>query len=407
MKLVGLVGAVACLATACTANGPLVASNSPTPAVSASPSALASPAASPSTSPTASPNPGPTLSVPFVQCVTTSSGGPVVLIGRAIYDVTNPVRPTLICRFRNTEAHLYAADTFTYLREAPNGIEVVVHPMGSGNESVIAAIPLASPSWGGYIAWTPDGSAAATTTQSTDSAGYQWIHVWLYSQRNATELYRFLQPLTDCICRFGLPRPMLAFSADGQYLVSGWPIGKGATPAVVWRVTDRARVASLDQNANIAAWDWKGHRLFVSGMSGSQTWTPEGGFVSLKGAKQWPYEAGVGPGGAHVAYTAYADGFTPTSLRVWVYDVSNDSTRMVIDSLRSEVVFVEPDWVWYKEEATCDPLACGAPWGTAPTGGVFGMNLGTGVERSVYFLPGQRPDALDSGWGPAEFWPNS
>jgi len=340
--------------------------------------------------------------------VTTSSGGPIAMIGRAIYDVSDPVRPQLICRFENTAAHLNSADSFTYLRAAPNNeTAVVLHPMARGSESVIGSIPLASPSWGGYVAWTPDGKEAATTTLSSDSDGFQRIHVWLYSQRSSTQLYSFVQPLTDCICRFGLPRPMLDFSADGQYLVSGWPIGKGATPGVVWRVANPARVATLDGTDSVVAWDGVGHRLFVSGMSGSRTWTPEGGFVTLKGAKQWPFEPGVAPGGTQVAYTAFVDNGIPTSLRVWMYDAPSDTTRLLIDSLRSEVVFVKSGWVWYREEATCDPATCGAPWGTQPTSSVYAMNLSNGVERSVYFIPGQSPWALDSGWGPAELWPGS
>jgi hypothetical protein len=333
----------------------------------------------------------------------------MVLIGRAIYDVTDPVRPQLLCRFFTAPAHLYKADILSFLRDAPGGAEVLHHNMGNGSDTVVGSIPLPmlNPSWGGAGAWTPDGSAAATTIQTTDAAGNSSIQVWLFTQRNSTVLYSFPQPLTDCICRFGLPRPILAFSADGQYLVSGWPIGKGATPAVVWRVADRVRVATLDISVSFAAWDWKGHALFVSGMSGSQAWTPEDGFTALKGAKQWTFEAGIGPAGAHVAYTAYTDPSAPTSLRVWVYDVASDTTRMIIDKLRSEVVFIEPGWVWYQEEAPCDPMQSGCgPWGTAPTGQVLAMNLAIGVERPVYFLPGQSPSALQSGWGPAEFWPS-
>lgn len=331
-----------------------------------------------------------------------------MLIGRAIYDVTDPVRPQLLCRFVTAPVHLYKADILSFLWDAPGGAEVMHHNMGNGSDTVVSSIPLPmlSAAWGGAGAWTPDGSEAATATQSTDSNGNAWIHIWLYSQRNSTELYQFLQPLTDCICRFGLPRPILAFSADGQYLSSGWPIGKGATPIGVWRVADRVRVATLDPGDNFAGWDWKGHRLFASGISGSQTWTPEGGFVPLKGARQWPFEAGIGPGGAQVAYTAYVDAGTP-SLRVWMYDAPSDATRMLIDSMRSEVVFVKAGWVWYQDEAACDPTrpACG-PWGTAPTGTVYAMDLATAVERPVYFLPGQSPSALQSGWSPAEFWPS-
>src|SRR5205807_1810646 len=66
-----------------------------------------------------------------------------------------------------------------------------------------------------------------------------------------------------CPCRFGLPPPTLAFSADGQYLVAGWPVGKGATPLRVYRVADATLVQTLELADFGALWDRTGHRLYL------------------------------------------------------------------------------------------------------------------------------------------------
>ncbi len=334
----------------------------------------------------------------------------MVLIGQSLYEVSDATHPKLLCTISNTSAHLYTADTFTYIRWSGEGTEVVLHSIGSGNESVISGFTLAllRPSWGGFGAFSPDGTVAANAVAGTDGSGNQTIQIWLFSGRSVGELYEFLQPLTDCICRFGIPPPVLAFSADGQYLVSGWPVGKGATPFAVYRVADRVRVASFDPSTSFAAWDWTGHHLYVSGMAGSQSWTPETGAVVLKSATQWPYDAGTSPDGAGVAYTAYVDPADPKTLRVYAYDFAGASSRLLVNRLRSEVVFVKPGWVWYLEEAACDPAApnC-APWGTAPTGRVFAMDLKVGAETPVVFASPQTTSSPNFDWGPGEFWPKS
>ena len=333
------------------------------------------------------------------------------MIGGAIYEVADPIHPRLLCHVQNTQARLFTGDTFTYPRPAGAATEIVLHSMGSGDETVIATFPVAMQlSWGGYLQYVADGSEAATETETTDSSGNAALHVWLASQRGAGELYAFPLPLTDCICRFGLTPPTLAFSPDGQYLVSGWPVGKGAALAAleVHSVVDGTLVKTFDSAYASAAWDATGHRLYVSGQSASASWTPESGQQALPGSAAWPYEPSLAPDGSAVAYTAYRDASVPTSLRVYVYGIGGRQTRMLVDRLRSEVVFVKDGWVWYREEAACDPAqpSCG-PWGTAPTQRVFAMNLASGVETPVAFAAGQSPVALRSGWGAGTYWPNS
>jgi hypothetical protein len=85
---------------------------------------------------------------------------------------------------------------------------------------------------------------------------------------------------------------------------------------------------------------------------------------------------------------------------------------MLIDKLRSQVLFVKDGWVWYLEEAACDPAACNAPGGTQPTGKVFAMQIGGGGETEVTFAIEENPVAPSDGinpvlFGPGEFWPTT
>jgi hypothetical protein len=347
-----------------------------------------------------SPSPVAGVVDPSVSCTGPFTGTVMVFVGAALYDVTDPVHPRLVCLTRNTSVQLFTADTFEYIRRSgPDGTEVVLHSIGSGNERVVAGWPLKLMNLevGGFGTWTPDGNNAATFVASTDADGNQTIQVWLFAEPNKTELYEFRRPLTDCICRFGLPSPTLAFSADGQYLVAGWPIGKGAEPMRVYRVADATRVETLDIADAAPVWSRTGHRLFLGPQ---RQWTPEDGITGQTSSGLWSLMRGLSPDGAQIAFTGYADA---TSLRVWVYGFEANQAQMLIDQPRSEVTFVKDGWVWYWGELPCGDC----PGGSAASGPVYAMQVGTGVEAPVVFQAGDSPVGLQSSWGPGVFWPNS
>jgi hypothetical protein len=134
--------------------------------------------------------------------------------------------------------------------------------------------------------------------------------------------------------------------------------------------------------------------------------------TNLAGAQHWQQLAGLSPDGTKIAYTAPLGTAPQLNLRGYVYDAKSDSTRMLIDQSRAQVVFVKSGWVWYLDEAACDSNStrpgCG-PWGSAPSGKVFAMNLGDGAESAVVFAEGEAVQ-LDFGtyaFAPGEFWPNS
>ena len=316
-----------------------------------------------------------------------------------LYDVSDPVRPRLLCKISNTSAHLFTADTFEYLSPtSATETDVMLHSLGSGNESVAGRFPFAATSG----AWQTDLSEMAYTVLRSDGV----VEVWLYAQQKDAVLFTYQQPQVGCICRFGVPSPALAISPDGQY-VAGGP-GIGAQTLAVYRIADRARVATLTSSAPF--WDRMGHRLFLGGASANAAyWTPERGLAPLAGATAWPYLPSVSPDGADIAYTDYSDPGVEEQPRAFVYDLNSATTLTLTDKMRTEVIFVKNGWAWSLEETICDP-AC--PVSTTPTGNVFAMQLSTRTEVPVTFPGGANP-VLQSGgvdfasFAPGEFWPNS
>lgn len=389
----------------------------PTPSPTLSPSTQAAPSLAAATSPTTgtgSRSPLPTPSpAPAVSCRSGTTIGALVMMGSwssplsLIYEVSDPTHPRLVCRITNSSAHLFTADTFEYLKPGPPGeTDMVLHSMGSGNESVAARFPFDQV----YGSWLTDGSEMAYTVQVMTPDGFYSTQVWLYAQGRDGLLYTFTDGIGDCICRFGLPAMQLALSPDGGYLVAGWIAGKGSQPLAIYRVSDRARVFTLDQNVPSVFWNRTGHQLFMDGLFSNvmQTWTPEGGASTLPG-HAWSYEPGLSPDAGMGAYTAYLNQTDQVQWRVFVYDLKTQSARVLIDQLRTSVMFVKDGWVWYAEEKACTPTdSCAG--GTEPTGNTFAMQLSTGAEQSVAFASGDSPGDQSTSIGlfglAADYWPS-
>ena len=320
-----------------------------------------------------------------------------------IYDVTDPLHPRLICSIANTTAHLFTGDTFVYLKPvSPAETDVILHSIGSGNESRVASFPTAQ----SFAAFTPDGSSLAYTV--ADESTYT-VKVYLFSQGKLGVVHTYGEPIGDCICRFGLPQQVLSFSPDGQYLVDGWVAGKGATPITVIRVADGTTAYTApDLSYFSALWDHAGHRLFLVGNT-TASWTPEAGLATLPGGP-WTYFPSISPDGAEAAYSAYPDPNNQVQPRVYLYDLRGGTSRLLVDKLRAEVRFVKDGWVWYDEEKLCT-TADQCAGSTTPTGREFAMQLSTGIEQPVTFAPGEDSASHRSEYSwiaaPPEYWPNS
>jgi hypothetical protein len=337
-----------------------------------------------------------------------------------LYDVSDPIHPRLICSITNTSAHLVLGwpeppmgpgDGIAWLKPiSANETDIVLHSLTRRNDSLVGTFPVRPQSG----AWLPDTSVAAYTVPvPPDNGNFPagGTQVWLYSQGLTAPLYTYRNGIGDCICRFGLPPQVLAVSPDGQYIVAGWEAGKGSQPLAVYRVADRSLVATMDSQVSSTVWDRGGHRLLLTrfGTLAEQAWTPEAGVVGLAGAATWSYLPGVSPDGRLVAYTAYSDPTTFQQPRVYLYDKKAGSTRMLVDQMRTQGIFVKDGWVWYLDERPCAP-ADSCAGATMPTGKVFAMQLSTGAEIPVSFAAGEDPitqsgDVNRLAFGPGEFWP--
>lgn len=403
--------------------------SSSTAATTASPGASPAPSAQgqPSIAPIESPSPGSgskipspsPLPVPAVSCKTGSTATALLQLGgpygsaSLIYDVSDPLHPKLVCTIDSTTAHLFTGDTFAYLKPvSTNETDVILHSLGSGNESKAASFPLNLVNqFRNDIedsAWTPNGSMVAYTIADENA---NTVHVWLYSQGKAKLVHDYGQPIGDCICRFGLPAPVLAFSPDRQFLAAGWEAGKGSTGITVIRVSDGATLFTADTRFSSALWDHSGHRLYLAGTfsANADSWTPEAGLTALPGGP-WSFVPGISPDGTEAAYTAYADPDTQLKPRVFTYDLKANTAHLLIDQPRAEVVFVKDGWVWYDEEQPC-ATGGSCAGSTTPSGKFFAMQLSTGVEQPVTFASGEAPgDAHFQGIftsGVSDYWPNS
>jgi hypothetical protein len=324
-----------------------------------------------------------------------------------LYDVSDPVHPRLICNIVNTSAHLLTGAEMEWLKPISSSeTDVVVHSLGPGNDALAGSFPFRVTSG----AWLPDRSVMAYTTPVPLDNDYFFAggtQVWLYSHGQTVSLFKYRHGIGGCTCRFGMPRQVLSISPDGEYLVAGWVAGKGSQALSVYRIGDRSLVATMEPEVYGAFWDRTGHRLFLNrfGSAPSQAWTPEAGLADLAGAAAWSYFPGVSPDSGWVAYTAYSD-TNFQEPRVYVYDRKAGSTRMIVDKLRTQIVFIKAGWVWYLEERPC--LAADSCAGS--TGKVFAMQLSGGTETAVTFAAGEDPltqsgDIYRVVFGPGEFWP--
>lgn len=344
-----------------------------------------------------------------VACRNRATGTNTAVVGRggefgdqAIYDVTDPVHPRLLCQVMGTTAHLSSALRFQYLEpRSATETDIVERSLVDGTETLVGKLAgsITSAAW---LATGPLGAYTMKINSSSDCPFSAAVQVWTYAQGTSELLTTYCIGIGDCICRFGLPGPVLAFSFDGRYLVEGLLAGKGSTPMGVYRIADRVKVATLTINTDTAFWDRSSDRLFEINHESVQAWTPDGTTVNVPGATTWNYYPNLSPDDAYATYTAFADQVDGTLPRVYLYGLGAAKTRLLIDQPRSQVVFVKDAWVWYLEEAAC----ADCPGQTQPTGRVFAMNVSTGVEQQVVFATGEgltyATDLL-----PGEFWPNS
>jgi len=126
----------------------------------------------------------------------------------AIYDVTDPVHPRLLCRIQNTTASLSSAINYEYLfpRSAIE-TDLVVRWYADANETPAGKVF----GWVTSGTWLPGGSLGAFTVpvDSSDQYPAGGQQVWTYERGTSKLLFTYGNGIGDCVCRFGLPGPLL------------------------------------------------------------------------------------------------------------------------------------------------------------------------------------------------------
>jgi hypothetical protein len=362
----------------------------------------------------ASPAPATGTQLPVAKCVAGEIPAAEAMVisfgGTLLYDVSDSLHPQAICRITNTSAHILTGTSFEYLVPQPNGTtSVVLHSLGSNNESVVATFHadlsgsnLGSPY--GQVSWQAAGAVLSySTVGGTDSNGMGTNEIWVATPASSKKLFSYPIPGVDSFGRPGLPPQILAVSPDSNYLVAGWAIG--ANHLRVFRLLDSVEVTPpMPDGVRSAVWSRTGHTLYIVGGPGVESWTPESGAANVSGTGPWTLDPNFSPDGSSVAFTA----FTSTrDIRVYVYDFTKKSSRILVDQPRSSAFFIKSQWVWYAEEEPCVQSADNACFDpTVPDGNVLAINVSTGQEAAVTFKGGESPVGPNETYiGAGDLWP--
>lgn len=385
-------------------------SPSPSSIPAVSPAATPNPPSS-SPEPSGSPQSPSTPPAPSVRCVAGLIPAYQALITGTgdtfLYDVTDPLRPRAVCRVSNAAARILTGASFEYLVPRADGTTaVMLHALGSNNESVVAIVKAdlshAYQGWSGGVAWVAGHDQLAYLADG----GYDPTHgnitdVWLATTSSRTKIYSYTVAGRDAFGRPGFPPPTLGFSSDGAYLAAGWTASMN--PVQVFRVFDGANVSpAIPPDFRYAFWSRSGQRLFLVSTAAVYAWTPGEAVTALPGAKGWTMQPSLSPNSSQVAFT---DVLPNHEVRTYVYDLNSRSSRLLVDQPGSAALFVRAGWVWQVEEKPCVQSATNACFDpTQPEGRVLALDLATGGEAAVTFANGEGPTYFTISGG--DVWPS-
>ena len=349
--------------------------------------------------PASTPTPTSTQAQDGITASVTCSGGPgaamTVIAGAFLYEVSDPVRPRLVCRSANTVLHLIDNKAVAYTAVVGSRVVIIRRDLTNGAESQVAQLQVEPrPYYYGGVGWTWDGSLEVYSTSVPRADGRALVSVHLWSSGADHLLFTVDAGPGGLESRWS-PRGILAFSPDHAYLaISDFPFyiyGENLRMFSVANVTQTFVVAGSSWGGT-----WAGNDRFIWATTASagslMQWTPSGGAKLLRSEPWW------GPAsssdGRWVAATLVTDMSNP---RVQIAPVSGGAA--LTTGPGSSPTFVFPTLVWYAEEGpdTSGSYQCLEPCAhpTTPNGTVRAFDVTNGTDRVVTFRVGEAPKTSD------------
>jgi len=232
-------------------------------------------------------------------------------------------------------------------------IESIVRISISGGSEV----PVATPCNGLFgLSWSPDGTALAYLTDSSDASRGE-VHV---VSGGEDRILAMVAPFpTDEICSEDVCRDydtQLRFSADGKKLAM--VAGDITTSVRVWSLDGQA-VFSQDAPAGagpgeIQAWSvWAGDDLYFRDVNGIERWR-NGSLALVLPGVGWRTPT-ASPDGAHIAYMALD---STGSFHIYIVDTTTLQVTDVASS-RAWPLFLSARYLEYGETVDCPNGPCG------------------------------------------------
>lgn len=304
----------------------------------------------------------------------------VVIARTFVYDVSNTVRPRLVCHGADTVIHLVDSNTIAYTAVAARKVYIIRRDLTTGAESRIVQLH-ADPN-ATTTAWTSDGSLEVYATYGSPGAnGRKPVRVHLWSNGADHLLYTTDTPTVGgAEGRWG-DRPIVKFSPDHTYVaISDSAFALYGSKVRIFSVAARRQKFVIESSASGGVWIANDRFVWASRLL--MQWTPAGGAKVLR-SESW-FVPSSSSDLRWLAGTILTD---PSKPRVRMVSVGSSKTFLT-RGLASSPGLVTPTVVWYAEERA---LASGGPIATWPNGNVHAFDLKNATDQLVIFRAGEKP----------------
>jgi hypothetical protein len=289
-------------------------------------------------------------------------------------DVSNPLKPSLVCRLTPAYGAQFLSDT-----KLAFWVDDQLGTADLGSGAITQTARLAGRA--GTGAFSADGTKFAYRV--FDDSGGMSTH--LYVNGSDRTLYT-QEPLGGHGGPIGGPLDQLEFSADGSQLIDFYEFRPMSGPAkfLVYRTSD-AFLAFQSSSAGGGVWSRTGTTLYFS-VWNPQPPGPSGELDSLDAAGRqqmvarfangiaWPR---LTPDGAGIIYDTYDGGGQP---HIWRFDLATHTATQLSEATGSIPIFVNPNAIWFDEEQPC---RCGPGGSSAPDGVTLSHDMSTGRDAIV------------------------